>query len=93
MSAPGAWASEYSHLRRLSTGEWVGVQRFLFTWGLMVGLDERGYRTRFCYEHPQDAVWAAQHWDGSGDPPGPWVKEKGRGGERSNPCLDKRLMR
>lgn len=48
----------------------------LYTTGLFVGLDRMGWRTRFCYEHKVDAVAALDAWDGRGDPPGPWIKEK-----------------
>ena len=77
----------YLYPRRLPSGTWIAVQQFLFTWGLMVDLDETGYQYRFCYEHLHDALWAVRNWDGTGDPPGPWIKEKGRRGERSNPLL------
>lgn len=38
--------------------------------------DGASWRTRFCYEHSIDAVLAVQDWDGQGDPPGPWLKQK-----------------
>lgn len=77
----------YSNLRILPTGEVVGTMPMCFTVGLFVGLDETSYRTRFCYprEFAADAVHAAESWGGSGDPPGRWIKEKGRGGDRTNP--------
>jgi len=66
----------YMNVRRLPTGEFIGVLAQLFTFGLFVGLDENGYKRRYCYEHKSDAVIASQVWDGEGDPPGPWIKEK-----------------
>lgn len=75
----------YHYVRKLPSGEWAGLMRFLFTTGLVVGLDLEGYRTRFCYTYHEDALQALLEWDGHGDPPGPWIKEKGRGGERENP--------
>lgn len=78
----------YAYGRELPNGERIGLMRFVFTVGLVVGIDERGdYRTRFCYPNPADALAAVLTWDGEGDPPGPWVKEKGRGCERCNPAL------
>lgn len=70
--------NEYGYVRciRLPTGEVAGIMPQLFTFGLCVGLSETGYRTRFCYEHKQEAVAALDAWDGKGDPPGPWIKEK-----------------
>lgn len=62
---------------RLINGEIVSVSRFLFTWALMLGIDEKGcYRTRFCYENVTEAATAFVLWDGEGDPPGPWIKQK-----------------
>lgn len=75
----------YVFPRRLSTGEYAALMRFLFTTGLVVGISRFGYRTRFCYEKASEAATALSQWDGHGDPPGPWIKEKGAAGERSNP--------
>jgi|ERR1041384_7816981 hypothetical protein len=81
-------ASGYFAVRQLPDGRWIGLQRFLFTFGLCVDLNERhgGYETRFCYEieYAEDAVDAVMKWDGTGDPPGRWLKQKG-GIERMNP--------
>ena len=63
--------------RELPTGEWAGVQRMMFTNALLVGMDRSGYRTRFCYPLGMPAIEALGTWDGRGDPPGPWIKEKG----------------
>lgn len=78
-------AEGYLWPRKLSTGEWAGVQRFMFTHGLCVGLDETGYRTRYCYEDWGEALIALATWDGRGDPPGDWIKQKGGGVDRTNP--------
>ncbi len=66
----------YTRCIVLPTGELAGISSTLFTTGLFVGLDEMGWRTRFCYENKQDAIEALDKWDGKGDPPGPWIKEK-----------------
>lgn len=60
----------------LPTGEVAGLQQMLFTTGLFIGLTEYSWRTRFCYEHRNEAQKALDAWDGKGDPPGPWIKEK-----------------
>lgn len=73
-------------VRLLPCGEWACTHRFLFTTGLLVGLHGIGYRTRFCYPSAETAANALAQWDGRGDPPGPWIKEKGNG-ERSNPAM------
>jgi hypothetical protein len=76
----------YAYVCIFPTGEVAGLQRMLFTVGLMVGIDQYGYRTRFCYKTASEAIHAIQTWDGKGDPPGLWVKEKGNGRkDRFNP--------
>lgn len=81
----------YSYARQLPDGTWLAVQRMLFTAGLFVDLSETGYRTRFCYEREIDALAALMTWDGRGDPPGPWIKEKPS--NRLNPAwLDQALF-
>lgn len=66
----------YRDIRRLPTGEIAGLSRFLFTTGLCIGLDETGYRTRFCFEGYNDALQSLNAWDGEGFPPGWWIKQK-----------------
>lgn len=79
----------YSELRQLATGEIAGLRQFLFTSGVVVGLDAAGYRTRYCFERHADALAALQAWDGHGDPGGPWIKRKGRDAEYLNPSIGK----
>jgi len=74
----------YAMPRLLPTGEWAGLRKYIYTVGLCVGLDETGLRTRFCYEDAGQALIALLTWDGEGDPPGHWLKEKGYV-ERHNP--------
>lgn len=66
----------YSFVKQLPSGEWAGIQRQLFTYALIVGIDKTGYRTRFCYSLKTDAVEALAKWDGKGFPPGYWIKQK-----------------
>ncbi len=67
----------YTDLVVLPTGELAGLLKFMFTYGVMTGLHPMGYRTRYCFEHHDDALAALQAWDGEGDPGGPWIKRKG----------------
>ena len=69
-------AMGYTPLRRLETGETAGVMDRIYTAGLFVGLSVIGWRTCFCYETRAAAEAALQSWDGHGDPPGPWIKQK-----------------
>ena len=84
-----SWKDDYTNLKILSNGELAGIHRFMFTYGLVVGLTENGYRTRFCYETKEDAVDALSSWDGIGFPPGFWIKQKGEV-EITNPLLSKK---
>lgn len=68
----------------LESGEYATVQRMFYTFALLVGLDDTGYRTRYCYPDAMSALQVLWTWCGHGDPPGPWIVEKGRG-DRRNP--------
>lgn len=74
----------YISVRKLPGDIWIGVTRMIYTAGLCVGLTIDGYSGRYCYPTLMDAADAAKVWDGNGDPPGPWIKYKGDGGERLN---------
>lgn len=66
-------------------GKCYAIFRFIFTTGLVVGIDSVGYESRYCYHSHIDAVKALDEWDGTGDPSGNWIKQKGVNGDRSNP--------
>jgi hypothetical protein len=66
----------HKEVRELPDGRIIGVLPMLFTHGLYVGMTEYSYDRRYCYENNRDALEAARTWDGKGDPPGPWIKEK-----------------
>ena len=59
------------------------VQRFAYTCGLIVGvtLDRVyiDYAARYCYDTAREALHALDTWDGRGDPPGEWIREKESG--------------
>ena len=48
-------------------GEIVALGPFIFTTGIMVGMDEVGYKHRFCYHTQDDAMLALLAWIGSDD--------------------------
>ena len=81
-------ANGYRHLKLLDTGELAAIMPQLFTVGLFVGLKRYGYRTRFCFATMEDAKESLRNWTGVNDPPGNWIKEKGRI-ERMNPRYEK----
>ncbi len=66
----------YSEIRRID-GVRCGLQPYLYTTGLMVGLTWEGYERRYCYESAEDAAEALAAWDGRGHPAGAWIKVKG----------------
>lgn len=43
---------------------WCGVNRFMYTCGVCYGLDECGYRGRFCFDTMQNATLFLQDWNG-----------------------------
>lgn len=78
----------YYSLREVEGRGLCGLMKFIFTTGLVLGLDEHSYRGRYCYSSAADAQSALDSWDSQGDPGGPWIKYKGEGGERSNLSCD-----
>lgn len=74
-----------TNYRRVIEGQVVAVAKFLYTWGLLLDVTEESYSGRYCYASFDDAMFAMENWDGTGDPPGPWIKYKGAGGERLGP--------
>lgn len=75
---PKHWACGYGYLdaRELASGVVIGIMPMLYTAGLFVGITRERYERRYCYEKLADARSAFLSWDGVGDPPGPWIKEK-----------------
>jgi hypothetical protein len=78
----------YYNIKEIPERGICGLRDFIFTCGLVIGMDEGGYFGRYCYRTKQEAIDAIESWDGQGDPPGDWVKYKGNGGERSNPNIE-----
>lgn len=78
-------AHGYVAARQLPDGRWIALMSMLYTTGLFVNIDPVGYSYRYCYEHAGEAFADFIIWDGSNDPPGPWVKRKGLGHDLLNP--------
>ena len=79
-----AEANGYFPNKMLATGELAGIMDMIFTAGLVVGITDDSRRTRYCYPTRPAAEAALAAWDGHGDPPGPWIKQKPEG--RLNPA-------
>jgi hypothetical protein len=83
--------SGYTHVRRLGN-TYVGLLKFSYTVGLVIGLDAIGYERRYCYEHADDAIRALDQWNGAEHPGGPWIKCKGAGVDLLNPNFGSDLV-
>ena len=76
----------------------IGLYKFMFTIGLMVdikveecfGLNITTYKYRYCYPYEKslECLMALKIYDGTGDPIGGWVKQKGSGIDRVNPSIE-----
>lgn len=86
-TAADAEALGYAHCRVVPGRGIVGVARFLFTHGLIVGITADRYDHRYCYGREDEAIAALEAWDGEGHPPGPWLKRKGLDPEINNPSF------
>lgn len=81
----------YHFPRKLADGRVLAMRHMIATAALFVLLSDRfepcGYAIgcRYCYETAKDALAALMTWDGAGDPPGPWIKQKPP--DRLNPAL------
>lgn len=73
----------YRDIRRLEHGPHAGhyahLAPMMFTVGVMVSHRDHGNPlTRWCYRSAWEAHKALNEWTGEGDPPGHWIKQKGR---------------
>lgn len=60
-----------------------GLTRMYLTIALCYGLDGESYIGKYCFHTKTEARRSLDKWDGSGDPPGNWIKHKGK--EYRNP--------
>ena len=67
----------YFDIKEIPNRGIVALLRFVFTVGLVYGIDENGYVGRYCYPSLRDAKEGLNNWDGSNDPSGNWIKHKG----------------
>src|SRR5262245_16376457 len=84
MSQAELFGLGYQVVRLAPSGEWLAVLPQIHSTALCVRINELGlYRTRFCYARAIEAMVAFAIWDGVGDPPGDWIKQKPE--DRLNP--------
>jgi hypothetical protein len=67
----------YLHLREIPGKGWCGITRMLYTWGLFYGMTAENREGRYCFDSLTEAKAALSEWDGTGDPPGDWIKHFG----------------
>lgn len=77
----------YRDIRLLTAGPYANCYAYtaamIYTVGVAISDSEDGsILARWCYETYPEAKAALDAWTGYGDPPGPWIKYKGMGGER-----------
>lgn len=59
-------------------GKVVAMMKFIFTVGIVVGMDETGYECRYCYGSAPEAYIAYATWLKTGtDEPANYIKRKG----------------
>lgn len=79
LSKAQAEALGYTPARVLPDGRCIGVMDMVHTCDLFVSMDERGMTTRYMYHTRGEAELALKSWDGLGDPPGNWIRQKPAG--------------
>jgi len=62
------WLTEDLLLRRTPSGTIIGVGQYLFTWGVLRGVDEFGYSERWCYPNLPAALVNAAALDDESEP-------------------------
>lgn len=78
---------------KVINGVYCGLYRFIFTTGLVVGLDFYGYNHRYCYNTNAEAKEAlSKYVDTNEHPPGNWLKRKGNGGDLPNEAYVKQRL-
>lgn len=80
------WREEYPILVTIGEHGECGLIRFLYTTGIVSGLNEWGYEDRWCYRTYEDAYRALMEWKDSPEDPEPdgWHRHPGSGRRRTN---------
>ena len=55
--------NQYTYLKIINN-KVCAINRFLFTYGVMIDLDEFGYKMRFCFNSEINAINFIENWDG-----------------------------
>ncbi len=77
---PEEWEDQIEEAREIPAQGVCCMQAFIFTHGLLTQVRFDGptydFAARYCYPSRADCLRALNTWDGRGDPPEGWVKEK-----------------
>lgn len=72
----------YTALMNIPSQGICGIYKFMFTYGLVVGLQRDTYDRRYCYKTYEEALIALCIWSGEEEhPQGDWIKCKGSCGD------------
>lgn len=74
----------YYEFRKVPNHGICSLRKFIFTTGIIIGLERTFYHGRYCYSKEEEASQELKNWNGIGDPQGNWLKYKGEGGDREN---------
>jgi hypothetical protein len=75
----------YLDVREIPGRGICGIHQYIYTFGLLYGLSESGYKGRYCYPSYMEARLAIEIWTGEGHPPLGWIKHKAQGIDELNP--------
>lgn len=67
---------EYLYVRQLDDRTWVGLTPLLFTTGLCLGLDEFGWKRRYCFKTSATAISELAKLKTIDDVPTGWVAKR-----------------
>lgn len=68
----------YSDIKQFPNGNWVCINRYIFTWAIIYDLNDWGFEDRWCYSSYDKAKAALDAWDGEGAPTG-WHRHPASG--------------
>lgn len=80
----------YNLVRLMPGRGFCGIRKRTNTWGLYYGLTPgvcTDYKGCYCYEGFHEAVLDYVYWNGETDPPGDWISDLTKDGDRFNPYL------
>lgn len=74
--------AQYEGRREVPAVGACALYRYMFSVGLLIGVQGDTFKGRYFYQTEQEARDALEKWDGNGDPPGNWIKYSDCNGDR-----------